>query len=93
MCEFHESTCNGFGDIWWTDNPIYFSSIDEMLFSHHFVKSFIRNVYFYVTFCTQSMRTKPANSYVSLNGAVFYCKFVVYMYYRKCVGGGIKYID
>ena len=27
MCEFHESTCNGFGDIWWTDNPIYFSSI------------------------------------------------------------------
>ena len=29
MCEFHESTCNGFGDIWWTDNPIYFSSIDR----------------------------------------------------------------
>ena len=29
MCEFHESTCNGFGDIWWTDNPIYFSSIDS----------------------------------------------------------------
>ena len=28
MCEFHESICNGFGDIWWTDNPIYFSSID-----------------------------------------------------------------
>ena len=28
MCEFHKSTCNGFGDIWWTDNPIYFSSID-----------------------------------------------------------------
>ena len=28
MCEFYESTCNGFGDIWWTDNPIYFSSID-----------------------------------------------------------------
>ena len=28
MCEFHESTCNGFGDIWWTDNPTYFSSID-----------------------------------------------------------------
>ena len=27
--EFHESTCNGFGDIWWTDNPIYFSSIDN----------------------------------------------------------------
>ena len=29
MCEFHESTYNGFGDIWWTDNPIYFSSIDR----------------------------------------------------------------
>ena len=28
MCEIHESTCNGLGDIWWTDNPIYFSSID-----------------------------------------------------------------
>ena len=28
MCELHESTCNGLGDIWWTDNPIYFSSID-----------------------------------------------------------------
>ena len=21
-------TANGFGDVWWTDNPIYFSSID-----------------------------------------------------------------
>ena len=31
MCEFHESTCNGFGDIWWTDNPIYFSSVDVCL--------------------------------------------------------------
>ena len=28
MCEFHDSSGNGFGDIWWTDNPIYFSSID-----------------------------------------------------------------
>ena len=28
MCEFHDSTCNGLEDIWWTDNPIYFSSID-----------------------------------------------------------------
>ena len=26
--KIHESTSNGFGDIWWTDNPIYFSSID-----------------------------------------------------------------
>ncbi len=29
MWEIHESTCNGLGDIWWTDNPIYFSSIDS----------------------------------------------------------------
>ena len=31
MSEFHESTCNGLGDIWWTDNPIYFSSIDVVM--------------------------------------------------------------
>ena len=29
MCEFHESTCNGFRDIWWTDKRIYFSSTDR----------------------------------------------------------------
>ena len=29
VCEFYGSNGNGFGDIWWTDNPIYFSSIDE----------------------------------------------------------------
>ena len=28
MCEFYGCNGNGFGDIWWTDNPIYFSSID-----------------------------------------------------------------
>ena len=33
LCEFRESTCNGFGDIWWTDNPIYFSSIDVTSFT------------------------------------------------------------
>ena len=27
MCEFHDSNCNWFGDIWWTDKCIYFSSI------------------------------------------------------------------
>ena len=37
MCEFHESTCNGFGDIWWTDNPIYFSSIDVIMIIHPLV--------------------------------------------------------
>ena len=30
VCEFHGSNGNGFGDIWWTDNPIYFSSIDSV---------------------------------------------------------------
>ena len=29
MCEFHDSNGNGFGDIWWTDNPIYFGNIDD----------------------------------------------------------------
>ena len=29
MCEFHDSNGNGFGDMWWTDKCIYFSSIDE----------------------------------------------------------------
>ena len=28
MCEFQEFNGNGFGDIWWTDKCIYFSSID-----------------------------------------------------------------
>ena len=27
VCEYHGPNGNGFGDIWWTDNPIYFSSI------------------------------------------------------------------
>ena len=27
MCEFHDANCNGFGDIWWTDKCMYFSSI------------------------------------------------------------------
>ena len=32
VCEFHGSNGNGFGDIWWTDNPIYFSSIDIYIY-------------------------------------------------------------
>ena len=28
MCEFNESNCNGFGDMWWTDKCTYFRSID-----------------------------------------------------------------
>ena len=26
MCEFRDSKGNGFGDIWWADKLIYFSS-------------------------------------------------------------------
>ena len=36
MCEFHESRCNGFGYIWWTDNPIYFSSIIIIIIKVYF---------------------------------------------------------
>ena len=28
MCEFHDSNGNGYGDIWWTDKLLCFSSID-----------------------------------------------------------------
>ena len=28
MCEFHDSNSNGLGDMWWTDQCTYFSSID-----------------------------------------------------------------
>ena len=31
MCEFHDSNCNGLGDMWWTDKCIYFSNIDDYL--------------------------------------------------------------
>ena len=30
MCELHDANCNGFGDIWWTDKCMYFSSIDVL---------------------------------------------------------------
>ena len=29
MCEFQESNCKGFGDMWWTDKCTYFSSIES----------------------------------------------------------------
>ena len=53
MREFHEYTCNGFGDIWWTDNPIYFTSIDMIapsMYLHFnedicFLPIFIMSVY------------------------------------------------
>ena len=35
MCEFHDSNGNGFGDIWWTDKLIYFSSIDSVGYRRH----------------------------------------------------------
>ena len=56
VCEFHGSNGNGFGDIWWTDNPIYFSSIDIFITPfyygmvkvalqvHYNDKSYIQNV-------------------------------------------------
>ena len=31
MCEFHDSNGTGFGDIWWTDKLIYFSSISNKI--------------------------------------------------------------
>ena len=33
MCVFHDSICNGFGDMWWTDKCTYFSSIDSGVWS------------------------------------------------------------
>ena len=34
MCEFPDSNGNGFGDIWWTDKLIYFSSsIDDITYN------------------------------------------------------------
>ena len=30
MCEFQESNCNGFGDMWWTDKGTYFCSIEDL---------------------------------------------------------------
>ena len=39
MCEFRGSTGNGFGDIWWTDELIYFSIID-VLFLYEFAITF-----------------------------------------------------
>ena len=55
MCEFHESTCNvtGFGDIWSTDNPIYFSSIDYIMDIHMLIVMCIPNIvykYLYVSY-------------------------------------------
>ena len=32
MCTFHDSNCNGFGDMWWTDKCTYFS-IDDYLYT------------------------------------------------------------
>ena len=42
MCEFHDSNCNGFGDMWWTDKCTYFSSIDLFLFFQTSVVYFLQ---------------------------------------------------
>ena len=47
MCEFHESTFNGFGDIWWTDNPIYFSSI----YRTRLIMRIINMLWLYQNYC------------------------------------------
>ena len=40
---FYGSNGNGFGDIWWTDNPIYFSSIDRQSLIVQELYDFSRN--------------------------------------------------
>ena len=62
MCEFHESTCNGFGDIWWTDNPIYFSSID--------VSSSVQNIFCTAAFCMKGHAAWSLFSYMHSNRAM-----------------------
>ena len=47
MCEFHSSNGNGFGDIWWTDNPIYFSSIDVMICGHIILRIITKYIAYY----------------------------------------------
>ena len=44
MCEFHDSNGNGFGDIWWTDKLIYFSSIDDAVEECSFIISHLAGV-------------------------------------------------
>ena len=45
MCEFHVSSVNGFGDIWWTDKLIYFSSIDVKGTRHNYEKIMSANLH------------------------------------------------
>ena len=47
MCEFHESTCSGFGDSLWTDNPIYLSSIDYYYYSYYYCSYYCYYYYYY----------------------------------------------
>ena len=39
VCAFHDSNCNGFGDMWWTDKCTYFSSIDDSYNSQNLKKT------------------------------------------------------
>ena len=46
MCKFHDSNGNGFGDIWWTDELTYFSSIDYCIFIRVSLTSTFSKYYF-----------------------------------------------
>ena len=52
MCEFHDSNCNGFGDMWGTDKCIYFSSVD-------YSDLFIRPVHTIEKMCARLVRETP----------------------------------
>ena len=43
MCEFHDSSGNSFGDIWWTDKLIYFSSILPFVLKNGNINDFFTN--------------------------------------------------
>ena len=74
MCEFHGSNGNGFGDIWWTDNPIYIdykaaiqpnsaaSLNHEHKLEEHDVGKIQDDIYIYI-FYTRSEIKEPSGVY------------------------------
>ena len=40
MCEFHDSNCNGLGDMWWTNKCTYFSTGNSIDVGHPTWKPF-----------------------------------------------------
>ena len=67
MCEFYGSNGNGFGDIWWTDNPIYFSSIDIGLYHINSVSPILHVYCFaqfmYIIICNRTRNHKYYTSF------------------------------